>query len=173
MLSHGGQVSNIVECFTYQLSLVSISGRAPCSGGSTDNVYAKKSQQQVVNTKLYYPGSIYSFDWILDSIKSNQMLDIDPYLLMQIPYPAALGANANIKKQSGLSGQRTRFTMRELIKIFQVTEQFPSKKNKNQVYWQRFIKQGYFPGRSVNSVNAQWQRFCHYNTVEEALTKAL
>ena len=30
--------------------------------------------------------------------------------------------------------------MRELIKIFNVTEQFPSKKNKNQVYWQRFIK---------------------------------
>jgi len=74
---------------------------------------------------------------------------------MQIPYPpATLTTNAGHKKQTGLSGQRTRFTMRELIKIFLVTEQFPSKKNKNQVYWQRFIKQGYFPGRSVNSVNA-------------------
>ena len=102
------------------------------------------------------------------------MLAFDRYLLLSIPYPAALGAStASIKKQSGLSGQRTRFTMRELIKIFQVTEQFPSKKNKNQVYWQRFIKQGYFPGRSVNSVNAQWQRFCHYDTVEQALEKAL
>ena len=63
--------------------------------------------------------------------------------------------------------------MRELIKIFTVTEQFPSKKNKNQVYWQRFIKQGFFPGRSVNSVNAQWQRFCHYDSVESALGKAI
>ena len=41
------------------------------------------------------------------------------------------------------------------------------------MYWQRFIKQGFFPGRSVNSVNAQWQRFCHYDTVEQALEKAL
>jgi hypothetical protein len=30
-----------------------------------------------------------------------------------------------------------------------------------------------FPGRSVNSVNAQWQRFCHYITVEEAVRKAV
>lgn len=71
-----------------------------------------------------------------------------------------------------LSGQRTRFTLRELIKIFQVVQEYPSKKNKNQVYWQRFIKQGVFPGRSVNSVNAQWQRFCHYDTIEQAIHKA-
>jgi hypothetical protein len=63
--------------------------------------------------------------------------------------------------------------MRELIKIFAVTQEFKSKKNKNQVYWQRFIKLGYFPGRSVNSVNAQWQRFCHYEYVESALEKAM
>ena len=59
------------------------------------------------------------------------------------------------------------------MKIFDVTAQNPCKKNKNQVYWQRFIKKGYFPGRSVNSVNAQWQRFCHYITVEEAVKKAI
>ena len=146
VLSHGGQVSNIVECFTYQLSLVPLTNKSYNEGS-----FAKKQP----NPKQYYPGNIYSFDWVLDSIKNNRMITLDRYLLLTIPYPAAMGiSNAMIKKQSGLSGQRTRFTMRELIKIFQVTEQFPSKKNKNQVYWQRFIKQGYFPGRSVNSVNA-------------------
>jgi hypothetical protein len=35
----------------------------------------------------------------------------------------------------GLQGQRTRFTVRELIKIFEVTSANPCKKNKNQVYW--------------------------------------
>jgi len=64
--------------------------------------------------------------------------------------------------------------VRELIKIFEVTSANPCKKNKNQVYWQRFIRKGYvFPGRSVNSVNAQWQRFCHYITIEEAVKKAV
>ena len=74
--------------------------------------------------------------------------------------------------QKKYQGQRTRFTIRELIRIFEVTQEFPSKKNKNQVYWQKFIKIGVFPGRSVNSVNAQWQRFCHYDTVEQAIHKA-
>jgi len=82
----------------------------------------------------------------------------EDYLLMKISYPAHLASeeahSRQNKKLKGLSGTRTRFTMRELIKIFLVTDQYPSKKNKNQVYWQRFIRQGFFPGRSVNSVNA-------------------
>ena len=34
ILSHGGQVSNIVECFTFQLSLISVSNddEVPVSG---------------------------------------------------------------------------------------------------------------------------------------------
>lgn len=94
---------------------------------------------------------------------------------MKIEYPQSsshLRDGKTLKAIKKLSGQRTRFTIRELIKIFRVTQEFPSKKNKNQVYWQRFIKQGVFPGRSVNSVNAQWQRFCHYDTIEQAIHKA-
>ena len=125
------------------------------SKSSQGNGYEEGFSKKQPNPKMYYPGNIYSFDWVVDSIKSGRIHPIDRYLVLAIPYPSALGSsNASVKKQSGLSGQRTRFTMRELIKIFMVTEQFPSKKNKNQVYWQRFIKQGYFPGRSVNSVNA-------------------
>ena len=105
------------------------------------------------------------------------MLPSDPYILTHIEYDAPLKNNednhdpttpqASSKKHShhhnshnshhhgGPQGQRTRFTVRELIKIFEVTSANPCKKNKNQVYWQRFIKKGYvFPGRSVNSVNA-------------------
>ena len=125
ILSHGGQVSNIVECFTHQISMISSK-----AGASFEPGFTKKQP----NPKMYFPGKIYSFDWVLDCIKGGRAdLPIsDQYLLMQIPYPHALTqTNASLKKQSGLSGQRTRFTMRELIKIFQVTFEFPSKKNKN------------------------------------------
>ena len=91
---------------------------------------------------------------------------MESYIMMKIEVPSASRDHHQMKLIKKLSGQRTRFTIRELIKIFRVTQEFPSKKNKNQVYWQRFIKQGVFPGRSVNSVNAQWQRFCHYDTIE-------
>jgi hypothetical protein len=73
-------------------------------------------------------------------------------LIKTIEYPPEKILHTS-KKLSG-GGQRTRFTIRELIKIWKVTRDHPSRKNKNQVYWQRFIKKGYFPGRSVNSVNA-------------------
>jgi hypothetical protein len=62
--------------------------------------------------------------------------------------------------------------MRELIKVFQVIMLYRQEKTKNVLYWRRFIKLGFFPGRTVNSVNLQWQRFCHYNSIEAALDKA-
>ena len=70
---------------------------------------------------------------------------MEPYIIMKIEYPSS-GINKDgksihqIKMLKKLSGQRTRFTIRELIKIFKVVADYPSKKNKNQVYWQRFIK---------------------------------
>lgn len=106
------------------------------------------------------------------------MLPSEPYFITQVEYiappkqgdndygdgslssPKHSGYKKNMQGGSnlgtgGIQGQRTRFTVRELIKIFEVTSANPCKKNKNQVYWQRFIKKGYvFPGRSVNSVNA-------------------
>ena len=65
-------------------------------------------------------------------MRTEGVIPPENYLLMQIEFPLDGPQNSySSKRQSGLSGQRTRFTMRELIKIFQVTEQFPSRKNKN------------------------------------------
>jgi hypothetical protein len=98
-------------------------------------------------------GNVYDYRWILDSIRQQQMLNPDKYLLKTIDFSINSTQYGDDKK---LSGQRTRFTIRELMKIFKVIMDNPSKKNKNSVYWQRFIKKGCFPGRSVNSINAQW-----------------
>jgi hypothetical protein len=62
---------------------------------------------------------------------------MDPYIISKIE--ALPGKDGNSQSQMNLikklSGQRTRFTIRELIKIFKVVQEYPSKKNKNQVYW--------------------------------------
>lgn len=89
VLSHGGQVSNIVECFTYQLSMIPVKS----GGHGFEDGFSKKQP----NPKMYYPGNIYSFDWVIDSIKSNRMVALDRYLLLTIPY-------VEQKKASGLSG---------------------------------------------------------------------
>ncbi|CDW75573.1 UNKNOWN [Stylonychia lemnae] len=153
---NGGLMSLIVECFTFQI------GREP------------------IKESIYHAGPIYDINWLRNSERAGKLINPEPYLLKIIDYQCpdehyqhhsnGQQSNQGSKKQQG---QRTRFTIRELIKIFEVTHQNPCKKNKNQVYWQRFIRKGCFPGRSVNSVNAQWQRFCHYGSVKEAIEKAI
>ena len=71
-------MSNIVECFTYQLSLISSKHDA-----------SHYDSKPTPNHKLYSPGPIYSFDWIIESIKSGHTALPAPehYLLMTIPYP--------------------------------------------------------------------------------------
>lgn len=53
-----------------------------------------------------------------------------------------------------MSFSRTKFTIREIIKIFDVVYRNPYKRNKNPHYWLRILEKGLFPGRSVHSVNA-------------------
>lgn len=115
---------------------------------------------------------VINYLWLIEMASRNERIPSDPFRLRKIEPPSIKDHNGSIKLPKKNSGPRTRFTLRELIKIFKVVQEYPSKKNKNQVYWQRFIRNGFFPGRSVNSVNAQWQRFCHYDTIEQAIQKA-
>ena len=72
-----------------------------------------------------------------------------------------------------MSFSRTKFTIREIIKIFDVVVQNPYKRNKNPHYWQRILEKGIFPGRSVHSVNAQWQKYSLYEHKQNAVSKAI
>lgn len=72
-----------------------------------------------------------------------------------------------------MSFSRTKFTIREIIKIFDVVSKNPYKRNKNPHYWQRILEKGIFPGRSVHSVNAQWQKYSLYESKEGAVEKAI
>jgi hypothetical protein len=52
------------------------------------------------------------------------------------------------------SFSRTKFSIREIIKIFDVVLKNPQKRTKNPTYWGFIIDKGLFPGRSVHSINA-------------------
>ena len=65
-----------------------------------------------------------------------------------------------------MSFSRTKFTIREIIKIFDVVINNPH-------YWQRILEKGIFPGRSVHSVNAQWQKYSLYENKANAVEKAM
>lgn len=80
--------------------------------------------------------------------------------------------SATVTTSPQISFSRSKFTLREILKIFEVVEQYPSKRTKNPTYWSIWMSRGYFPGRSVHSINAQWQRFSIY-TKEEALQQAV
>ena len=72
-----------------------------------------------------------------------------------------------------MSFSRTKFTIREIIKIFDVVFKNPYKRNKNPHYWARILDKGIFPGRSVHSVNAQWQKFSLYENKINSVKKAI
>ncbi len=88
-------------------------------------------------------GPVYSDKWIIDSVNTGHVLPVKNYLLATIA-----------QQEKHISFSRTKFTIREVIKIFELTKSKPSKRNKNPTYWQEFLSLGYFPGRSVHSINA-------------------
>jgi hypothetical protein len=121
-----------VECFTLQI-------------GKRDDPNAPHAA--TFNEAQFYPGPVYDFQWLLDSAdqfrtqERAKLLNKDNYVMTQIEYnppahdkhgedfsnPNSAVANPHSKKHphhhghGSHSGQRTRFTVRELIKIFEVT----------------------------------------------------
>ena len=82
-------------------------------------------------------------EWILKSIEAGHLLPPKDFIMFVV---------GNEGKKMSFS--RTKFTLREIMKIFDVVVRNPYKRNKNPHYWQRILEKGIFPGRSVHSVNA-------------------
>ena len=109
----------------------------------------------------FYKGIVFTDAWIYQSVKAGKLMlpqDFTKFV---------------VAKGRQMSFSRTKFTIREIIKIFDVVHRNPYKRNKNPHYWQRILEKGLFPGRSVHSVNAQWQKFSLYGDKAEAVKKAL
>ncbi|CDW87241.1 UNKNOWN [Stylonychia lemnae] len=106
-------------------------------------------------------GFVFSYKWIIESIASQRVLRPENYKIYQI------------EGKKEVSFSRTKFTIREIMKIFEVVSQNPQRRTKNPVYWNQSIERGYFPGRSVHSINAQWQRFCLYDSLDAAIKQAI
>jgi hypothetical protein len=121
IMQHGGLVSNQVECFTIQLF------KNPFPDKPIDVTQ--------IPTDLYQPGMVINHLWLIEMASRNERISSDPFRLRKIEPPSLKDHSGSIKLPKKNSGPRTRFTLRELIKIFKVVQEYPSKKNKNQVYW--------------------------------------
>lgn len=58
--ANGGQLSNYVECFTYQIS-----------------------HKNNYNESLYQTGAIYIFDWIMESVRLQTLLNPQDFLMAE------------------------------------------------------------------------------------------
>ena len=137
---HGGLIIYIPECCCYQIY-------PECPDTQSDKCLED-----------YGKGLVFSSEWLVESIASQRLLACAPYLKHTI---------TQTYKQVNFS--RTKFSIREIIKIFEVVQKNPSRRTKNPTYWGFVISRGIFPGRSVHSINAQWQRFSLYDNKEEAV----
>lgn len=115
---------------------------------------------EVPDLSLFQKGHIYRAEWIQKSIRQGHLLAAVDFV------------SATVTKSPQISFSRSKFTIREILKIFEVVEQYPSKRTKNPTYWNIWMMRGCFPGRSVHSINAQWQRFSVYSK-EDALKQGL
>ena len=79
ILAHGGQITNIVECFTIMLSLIP-------AKHLYDDGYSKE-KQELPSMQHYFAGKVYSYDWIAESIRMGRIIPQEPFELVSFPYP--------------------------------------------------------------------------------------
>jgi hypothetical protein len=122
---HGGLIIYIPECCSYQIYPECPDMKTP----QTWDDYAK--------------GLVFSSEWIIESIASQKLLACGNFLKQTVA-----------RTQKLINFSRTKFSIREIIKIFEVVQKNPSRRTKNPTYWGFVISRGIFPGRSVHSINA-------------------
>ena len=88
-------------------------------------------------------GPVFSSNWLVESIASQKLLPPADFTKFHL--------RENFK---ATSFSRTKFSIREIIKIFDVVSKNPSRRTKNPTYWGTILDKGIFPGRSVHSINA-------------------
>ena len=124
-------------------------------------IYPEEEKEYIQESK-FFKGYVYSSNWINDWIQQRATLSPQNYLKYDI---TVNGQDINFS--------RTKFSIREVVKLFKATRKYPSRKNKNPTYWKSMLDKQFFPGRSAHSLNNQWQRFSDLGTLEGAIRHAL
>ena len=124
-------------------------------------IYPEEEKEYIQESK-FFKGYVYSSNWINDWIQQKATLSPQNYLKYDI---SVNGQDINFS--------RTKFSIREVVKLFKATRKYPSRKNKNPTYWKSMLDKQFFPGRSAHSLNNQWQRFSDLGTLEGAIKHAL
>lgn len=137
----GGNISLFHECFTYQVAC-------------PDEINNEDIEKQ------YYKGSIFSSDWIKDSIKEDKLLPRDKYALRK------LGKGKDFEYAKG----KMQYTIREVVMIYDWIKDKKLKNSKRT--WQVMVDQGIIFCRSDESLKNFWKTN-QKNTVEECIESLL
>ena len=124
IVKHGGNIVKFHECISYQLG-----------------------PPEKTENHNYYQGEVYSFQWIIDSVENNKLLDKENYLLMNIK--RGLDFPFNKKK--------IQYTQREIMIIYSWISGRKSQASRKT--WESLGNEGILPCRKKESLKNFWKKW--------------
>jgi len=121
---NGGNIVDFHECFTYQI-------------GTPNNTKEED----------YYPGTVYSFQWIVDSIEGKKLADNTKYII----------ANYQNGKDFPFNKKKIKYTVREIIIIY--TWISGRKSQASRKTWESLGNEGILYCRSRESLKNFWKKW--------------
>lgn len=136
---NGGNIVNYHECFSFQIG-------TPANTKDTD----------------YFPGTVYSFQWIVESIEAKQLQDKAKYIL----------SNYSAGKEFPFNKKKIQYTIREIIIIYNWISGRKSQASRKT--WESLGNDGILYCRSRESLKNFWKKWRKHSLescIEEMLVK--
>lgn len=134
---NGGNIVNFHECFTYQV-------------GTPGNT----------NEQDYYPGTVYSFQWIVESIEAKQLQEKSKYIL----------AIFQGGREFPFNKKKIQYTIREIIVIYNWISGRKSQSSRKT--WESLGNDGVLYCRSRESLKNFWKKW-RKSSLEECIDQML
>jgi hypothetical protein len=133
---HGGQIVPEHECYSFQVS-----------------------SQEDFKRMDFYPGFVYSFDWLKACARWNKLVQPDIYRIANVP-PSRAGKRINFQNS------RPIYSIREALKLFDISRnqqqeyrRYVTKRGMSKKYWQFIEQQEYIPGRTEESLRSFFKKW--------------
>ena len=141
---HGGQVSEIHECFTYQIAPIS----------------------EDVPKQLYFWGDVFQGHWIVECIKQGSLLEPDNFY--------AFENREKGSKRVTFKSNNIRFTITEGLKIFELAKanQKTEREARGSAFWLEVERKGLIPNRKGDCLREFWKLHIH-GELEDYMRKAV
>ena len=104
------------------------------------------------NAKSFFAGEVYSARWLVDSVKSGELLQNKDYKLYDNPEVMGI-------RRFAFGKSNVKYTIREAIKIFQLALRNKDK-SKGAQFWLQVERENLIPKRTGDSLRNFWKESC-------------